>query len=133
MACGGDPCDEGTKKPARASAEETEGGSDAGEDGVDGISVDAEPGVSSEMAIGLHLADHGFDGGASAQLAADGGGHSALLSGDEDLSALGFGAVAAIGASDGSAGDPLNLLNLAGQGVAVIGIARGRLRMPRTN
>ena len=54
--------------------------------------------------------------------------HSALLSGDEDLSALGFGAVAAIAAidisaSDGNAGDPLNLLNLAGQGVAVIGIA----------
>lgn len=32
MACGGDPCDEGTKKPARASAEQAEGGSDAGED-----------------------------------------------------------------------------------------------------
>ena len=105
---------------------------DAGEDGVDGISVDAEQEVSSEMAIGLHVADHGFDGGASAQLAADGGGNSALLSGDEDLSALGFGAVAAIaaidiGAGDGNAGDPLDLLDLAGQDVAIIRVARPAL------
>ncbi len=80
------------------------------------------------MVIALHVPHHGFDGGASAQFAADGGRDAALLAGDEDLSALGFGAVAAIAAidisaSDGNAGDPLNLLNLAGQGVAVIGIA----------
>ena len=106
--------------------------SDAGEDGVDGITVDAEQEVSPQMAIGLHVADDGFDGGASAQLAADGGGDAAFLAGDEDPSALGFDAVAAIaavdiGAGDGNAGDPLDLLDLAGQGVAVIGISRPAL------
>ena len=104
----------------------------AGEDGVDGITVDAEQEVSPQMAIGLHVADDGFDGCASAQLAADGGGDAAFLAGDEDPSALGFDAVAAIaavdiGAGDGNAGDPLDLLDLAGQGVAVIGISRPAL------
>ncbi|KDM67803.1 hypothetical protein ACIDI_24c00300 [Acidiphilium sp. JA12-A1] len=69
----------------------------AGEDGVDGITVDAEQEVSPQMAIGLHVADDGLDGGAAAQLAADGGGDAAFLAGDEDPSALGFDAVAAVG------------------------------------
>lgn len=85
-----------------------------------------DPGFPPEVTIGLHVADHGLDGGASAQLAADCGGDAALLAGDEDLSALGFGAVAAIatigiGAGDGNASDPLDLLDLAGQRVTVIG------------
>ena len=59
----------------------------------------------------------------------DGGRDAAFLAGDEDRSALGFGAMAAIstiniGAGDGNACDPFHLLDLAGQGVAVIGIAR---------
>ena len=104
----------------------------AGEDGVDGITVDAEQEVPPEVTIGLHVADDGLDGGAAAQLAADGGRDAAFLAGDEDLSALGFGAVAAIaavdiGAGDGNAGDPLDLLDLAGEGVAVIGISRPAL------
>ena len=101
---------------------------DAGEDGVDGIAADAEQEVSPRMAIDLHVADDGFDGGASAQFAADGGRDAALLAGDKDLSVLGFGTVAAIaaidiGTGDGNAGDPLDLFDLAGQGVAVIRIA----------
>ena len=98
----------------------------------------AEQEVPSKVAIGLHVADDGLDGGGPAQLASDGGRDAAFLAGDEDLSALGFHAVAAIsainiGAGDGNACDPLHLLDLAGQGVAVTGIIPGGLRMPRTH
>ena len=93
----------------------------------------AEQEVPSKVAIGLHVADDGLDGGGPAQLASDGGRDAAFLAGDEDLSALGFHAVAAIsainiGAGDGNACDPLHLLDLAGQRVAVIRVAR---QMPR--
>ncbi len=46
-------------------------------------------------AIGLHVADDGLDGGASAQLAADDWRDAAFLAYDEDCSAFGFGAMAA--------------------------------------
>ena len=36
---------------------------DAGEDGVDRITFDAEQEVSAEMAIGFHVADDWLDGG----------------------------------------------------------------------
>ena len=41
--------------------------SDAGEDGVDGITVDAEQEVSPQMAIGLHVADDGRNSQAGRQ------------------------------------------------------------------
>jgi hypothetical protein len=36
------------------------------------------------MTFGFHVSDHGFDGGASTQLALDGAEHAVLLAGDED-------------------------------------------------
>src|ERR1019366_5207279 len=36
------------------------------------------------MAFGLHVSDHGLDGGTASQLAFDGVEHAALLAGDED-------------------------------------------------
>ena len=77
----------------------------AGENGVDGITADAEQEVPPEVTIGFHVADDGLDGGASTQLAADGGRDAAFLAGDEDISVPGFGAVAAIAAVDIGAGD----------------------------
>ena len=71
---------------------------DAGEDGVDGITCDAEQEVSAEMAIGFHVADDWLDSGAAAQLAADGGGDAALLAADENAGPIGI--VAAIAAID---------------------------------
>ena len=103
---------------------------DAGEDGVDSITFDAEQEVSAEMAIGFHVADDWLDGGAAAQLAADGGGDAALLAADENAGPIGVvAAIAAIdiGTGDGGAGDPLDLFDLPGQSVAVIGIARQAL------
>jgi hypothetical protein len=134
----GDGCElgqQGAKKPDQPSAEEAKIVADAGEDGVDSITFDAEQEVSTEMAIGFHVADDRLDGGAAAQLAADGGGDAALLAADENAGPIGI--VAAIAAididtGDGGAGDPLDLFDLPGQGVAVIGIA-GKLCMPRTN
>lgn len=82
---------------------------DAGEDGVDSITFDAEQEVSAEMAIGFHVADDRLDGGAAAQLAADGGGDAALLAADENAGPIGIvAAIAAIdiGTGDGGAGDP---------------------------
>ena len=54
---------QGAKKPDQPSAEEAEVVADAGEDGVDGITFDAEQEVSAEMAIGFHVADDWLDGG----------------------------------------------------------------------
>jgi hypothetical protein len=62
------------------------------------------------MAVGLHVADHGLDGGATSQFAFDDAEHAALLSGDEDAVWVG-GVMAAvslvdIGARDVAAGEP---------------------------
>ena len=51
------------------------------------------------MAFGLHVADHGLDGGAAAQFALDGAEHAALLAGDEDAVWVG-GVVAAVSLVD---------------------------------
>ncbi len=69
---------------------------DAGENGVDGITFDAEQEVSAEMAIGFHVADDRLDSGAAAQLAADGGGDAALLAADENAGPIGIVAAIAV-------------------------------------
>ena len=56
----------------------------ASEDGVDGILVNVEKEFLSEVTVGLHVSDHGLDGGASALLAADCGRDAALLARDKD-------------------------------------------------
>jgi len=67
------------------------------------------------MAFGLHVSDHGLDGGTASQLAFDGAEHAALLAGDEDTVWV-RGVVAAvslvdIGALDLAPGDPLGVLD----------------------
>ena len=57
---------------------------DGGEDGVGGIAGSSLEIAAVEMALGLHMADHGLDGRAASQLAFDGAEHAALVSGDED-------------------------------------------------
>ena len=57
---------------------------DGGEDGVGGISGGSLEIAAAKMAVGLHVADHGLDGGAASQFAFDGIEHAALLPGDED-------------------------------------------------
>ena len=83
------------------------------------------------MAFGLHVADHGLDGGAASQFAFDGAEDAALLAGDEDAARI-WRVVAAvslvdIGALDLAAGEPLGVLDDGAQGVTVVRIARQRL------
>jgi hypothetical protein len=68
--------------------DEAEVVSDGGEDGVCGIAIAALEVAAAEMPVGLHVADHGFDGGAPSQLALDGAEHAALLTGDEDAARI---------------------------------------------
>jgi hypothetical protein len=58
--------------------------SDDGEDRVGGITGMTLEIAAAEMALGLHVADHGFDGRAAPQFALDGAEDASLLSGDED-------------------------------------------------
>ena len=57
---------------------------DCGEDGVGGIAGSSLEIAAAKMALSLHMADYGLDGGTAAQLALDGAENAALLSGDED-------------------------------------------------
>jgi hypothetical protein len=79
------------------------------------------------MAFGLHLADHGLDGGASSQLALDDAEDAALLSRDEDaawiLRIVSAVTLVNITALDLAAGELLGLVDVIPQGVTVIGIA----------
>ena len=57
---------------------------DRSEDGIGCIADEALEIAASEMTFGLHVTDHGFDGGAAPKFALDGAEHAALLTGDED-------------------------------------------------
>ena len=46
--------------------------SNRGEDCVGGVAFAAFEIAAAEMAVGLHVSDHGFDGGAAFELALDG-------------------------------------------------------------
>ena len=59
------------KKPQRGE-DEAEAVSDRGEDCVRGVAFAAFDTAAPEMAVGLHVSDHGFDGGAAFELALDG-------------------------------------------------------------
>ena len=58
--------------------------SDRGEDCVGGVALAAFEIAAAEMAVGLDVSDHGFDGGAAFELALDGTVNATLLAGDED-------------------------------------------------
>jgi hypothetical protein len=104
---------------------------DGGEDGVGGIASGSLEIATAKMALGFHMADHGFDGGAAAQLALDGSEHTALLPGDEDavwvrrvMAPVSF---VDIGTLDLAAGEPLGVLDRGSQGVPIVRIAGQRL------
>ena len=78
--------------------------------------------------FGLHVADHGFDGGAASQLAFDGAEDAALLARDEDatwivriVAAISF---VDVGALDLTAGELLRVLDDVPQRVTVVRVAR---------
>ena len=105
---------------------------DGGEYGVGCVPGGSFEIAAAEMALGFHMADHGLDGGAAPQFALDGTEHAALLPGDEDamwvrriVAAVSF---VDIGALDLAAGEPFGVLDSSAQGMAVIWVARQRLR-----
>ena len=97
---------------------------DGCEDGVGGVAFGSLEIAAHEMALGLHVADHGLDGGTAAQLALDGAEHAALLPGDEDAARIGriMAAVSLIdiGALDGAAGESFSVFDDRAQRVPVI-------------
>ena len=52
---------------------------DGGQDGVGGIAGMALEVAAAEMTLFLHMADEGFDGGSSSELALDDAEHATLL------------------------------------------------------
>src|ERR1700730_15796063 len=83
-----------------------------------------------EVAVALHVADDGLDGGAAPELALNDTKDATLLTGDEDA-ARAFGCVAAvtlvdIGTLDGTAGELLGRIDDGTEGMAIIWIARER-------
>src|SRR5208283_1901668 len=79
------------------------------------------------------MPDHGLDGGAASQLAFDGTEHAALLSGNEDairvrrvVAAISFVDISAL---DLASSEPLGVLHIITQEMAIIRIARQRLGM----
>src|SRR5579862_5709150 len=87
--------------------------------------------TAPEMTVGLHVADHGFDGGSTAELAFDDAEHTALLSRYEDaprvrrvVAAISLVDIAAL---DRAAGEPLGGVDDGSERVPIIGIARKRL------
>jgi hypothetical protein len=52
---------------------------DCGENDIGGVALASPEVAATEMAFGLHMADHGFDGGATSELALDDAEDPALL------------------------------------------------------
>ena len=104
---------------------------DGGEDDVGGVAFAALEIASPEMALGLHVADHRFDGGAPSEFAFDEAEDAALLTRDEDavrvLRVMPAISLVDIGALNCAAGEPFGVFDDGAEGVAVIGIAWQRL------
>lgn len=98
------------------------------EDGVDGIAIGAFEMVPLEQAVRLGVADDRFDGVSPSQLAPASGRCDAAGMADVDfgLALMLVAPVAAIdvSAADRDTGNPLDLGDLAGERVPVVGIAR---------
>lgn len=86
--------------------------SNGGEDGIGGVSGTAFGIAAAEVALGLHMADHGLDGRSASEFALDGSEDAALLSGDEDaarvLRIMPAETLVDIAAVDLAAGQPLS-------------------------
>ena len=107
--------------------------SDGSEDDVSGVALGALKVATAEMAVGLHVADNGFDSRAAAQFALDDAEDATLLTGDEDAARIGCVVTAVapvdIGALDCAAGELLGGIDDDSERVAVIRVARQRLGM----
>ena len=77
-----------SQEKLQPSEDEAEVVPDCGEDGVGGITFLALEVAAAEVAIGLHVSDHGFDSGAAFELALDDAEDAALLAGDEDTTGI---------------------------------------------
>ena len=77
-----------SQEKLQPSEDEAEVVPDCGEDGVGGITFLALEVAAAEVAIGLHVSDHGFDSGAAFELALDDAEDAALLAGDEDATGI---------------------------------------------
>lgn len=104
------------------------------EDDVGSITFAPLEVAAVEMAVRLHVSDHGFDGRATSELALDDAEHAALLARDEDATRVG-GVMAAISLVDiaafnRTAGEPLGRFDDGGEGVAVIRVTGHRLGVP---
>lgn len=117
----------GTQKHGQPGDEQAQIVADGDQDGVDGIAGGAGKVVAFQQAIGLGMADDRLDGISSPQLAFDGGRGDAAGVGDVDLGFpamfVAFVATIDIGPFDGDAGQTLNLCDLPGEGVAIVGVA----------
>ena len=78
------------------------------------------------MAFGLQMADHGFDGGAAAQLALDHSEDTALLARDEDttgiLRVVATVSLVDIGSLDRTAGQGLGIVDDVAQDMTIVRI-----------
>ena len=84
--------------------------------------------AATEMTVVLEMADDGFDGRSAAEFAFDRAEDAALLAREKDAAGIG-GVVATlslidVGAFDGTAGQPLGVVDHPSARVAVIGISR---------
>lgn len=106
-------------QPGEDAPEVVSGG---GEDGIGGVAGMALEVAASVVALLLHVADEGLDGGSPAQLSLDGTEDTALLSGDEDAARLGriVTAVSLVDVDpfDLAIGEALGVLDDGPQGVA---------------
>jgi hypothetical protein len=62
---------------------------DRGEDNIGGITRAILEMAAAQVSVGLHVADHGFDGGSSPEFAFDDAEDTALLSQNEDAPRVG--------------------------------------------
>ena len=80
------------------------------------------------MALFLHVADQGFDGGSAAQLSFDDAEDATLLAGDEDATwprrVVATVSLVDVDPFDLSTDETLGVLDSGAQGVAVVGVAR---------
>jgi hypothetical protein len=88
------------RKEAIVESEVVAGG---GEDGVGGVAAAAFEMATTEVTVGLHVTDHGFNGGAASELAFDDAEHAAFLSRDAAAAV----SLVDIASFDGAAGETL--------------------------
>jgi hypothetical protein len=62
---------------------------DSGENDVGGIALAAFEIAAAEMAVRLHVSNHGFDNGAATEFGFDEAEDAALVAGDEDAARIG--------------------------------------------